>query len=341
RVRRIKDGKERKELKKKILPNCTISGSFSHRNNKSLIHHSCFICIDQSKGKLNNDLVKEKLKKDPYTYSTFYSASGEELAIIVKINPKKHEASFDGLREYYRNKYGFEIDNCSDVSRPRYVSHDPDLFINPGSKVFKEYIVKPTKEHSKKKTSVETEKIVRQVEHVVAQVRKQKIILGNDSYNDWLRIGFALSDGLGEDGREYFHDVSSVSSKYDGWECDRQFDKCLNGFKPEGEVTISSFFYYAKEKGIKSNYSTGGTPVIGSSYRVDDKGCLYRIKGTKDGGIPIKLANFTAEIREEIIRDDGLDTTHNYHIEGTMNGRKLSSIDIPAISFGSMNWLYR
>ncbi|MCP5003682.1 MAG: hypothetical protein GY941_06975 [Planctomycetes bacterium] len=129
---------------------------------------------------------------------------------------------------------------------------------------------------------------------------------------------------------------------YNKKQCNVQYDKCLRSHaKHSGErITLNTFFAFCSE--INKKIEGGGDKSLdGNPYRVDDNGCLYRIKGTKDGGIPIKLANFTAEIREEIIRDDGLETTQNYHIEGTMNGRKLSSIDIPAISFCSMNWLYR
>ena len=32
-----------------------------------------------------------------------------------------------------------------------------------------------------------------------------------DSYSDWLRLGFALADGLGEEGRELYHQLSAQS----------------------------------------------------------------------------------------------------------------------------------
>ena len=31
-----------------------------------------------------------------------------------------------------------------------------------------------------------------------------------ESYSDWLRLGFALADGLGSEGRELFHQLSEV-----------------------------------------------------------------------------------------------------------------------------------
>ncbi len=100
-------------------------------------------------------------------------------------------------------------------------------------------------------SKVDTE-LVTQVENVVKQIEEKDIILGDDSYNDWLRIGFALADGLEEEGRKYFHKVSSVSGKYNKDDCDKQYDYCLNGNEPEEKITISTFFYYAKEAGLET-----------------------------------------------------------------------------------------
>ena len=67
-------------------------------------------------------------------------------------------------------------------------------------------------------------------------------------YNNWLTVGFALADGLGESGRDYFHRVSRFNSGYDQAECDRQYDKCLRAHGTG--VTVKSFFQMAKEAGI-------------------------------------------------------------------------------------------
>ena len=95
--------------------------------------------------------------------------------------------------------------------------------------------------------------LVKQVEYVVSQIEEKEIILGNDRYGDWLRYGFALADGLGERGREYFHRVSSQSDRYERGECDKQYDACLSGDPPEDKITIGTFFKYAKEARLTTN----------------------------------------------------------------------------------------
>ena len=68
------------------------------------------------------------------------------------------------------------------------------------------------------------------------------------SYQDWLNTGFALSDGLGENGRDIYHLVSSLYPNYNQAECDKQYDACL---KSHGHgITINTFFHMAKQAGV-------------------------------------------------------------------------------------------
>ena len=68
------------------------------------------------------------------------------------------------------------------------------------------------------------------------------------SYDEWLKAGFALADGLGENGRDIYHLISSLYPNYNQAECDKQFDACL---KSHGHgVTIKTFFHMAKQAGV-------------------------------------------------------------------------------------------
>ncbi len=67
-------------------------------------------------------------------------------------------------------------------------------------------------------------------------------------YENWLTLGFALADRLGESGRSFYHDLSRMNAEYDNAECDKQYTACLRGKK--SGTTIKSFFYMAKEAGI-------------------------------------------------------------------------------------------
>lgn len=64
----------------------------------------------------------------------------------------------------------------------------------------------------------------------------------------WIKLGFALADGLGEDGRELFHLLSSMNAEYNYEECDKKYTSCMKG-KGKG-VTINTFFKMAKDAGV-------------------------------------------------------------------------------------------
>ena len=84
-------------------------------------------------------------------------------------------------------------------------------------------------------------------ETIISRIETACIDLTVD-YNDWLKIGFALSDEHGEAGRSYFHRVSRFYSKYSYTDCNRQFDQCL---KSHGHgITIKTLFHLAKQGGI-------------------------------------------------------------------------------------------
>jgi hypothetical protein len=67
---------------------------------------------------------------------------------------------------------------------------------------------------------------------------------------------------------------------------------------------------------------------------------LFRIKAVKDGVEDIALANFTATITGQIIRDDGTEQTDLYEIMATLEG--VSKVGTVAASdFPSLKWVYK
>jgi hypothetical protein len=231
RVRSAIDTKEKEKLKK-ALPCVTISGTFSERMASGLIKHSGLICID-----IDKDISHRKeIEEDPYTYACFASASGNGLAVIVKIDPAKHLDSFTGLEKYYKDRCQITIDkSCKDVSRLRFVSYDPDTYINENSLVFEV-----------------TSFFVSDFEKAVSAVESAGVNLTQDDYHRYLRIGFAIASECGEAGRDYFHRVCRLSSKYNEKNCDKQYNYCLRD-KGAKKTSLGTFFHYLKEFGIKAS----------------------------------------------------------------------------------------
>lgn len=238
KVRNAKDDDERKRLKNKA-PAVTISGQFAHRKADALIRHSGLIAIDfdhlDDYGDKFNLLIN-----DPYSYAVFMSISGRGICALVKIDGKRHLDAFLGLERYYYLTYGLQLDrSCKDVSRPRYLSYDPDLFLNENSEVFRQYIPKhkPNKKFNNIHYASKFEKIIQRIDRDIT-----------DDYNDWIRLGFAIASEYGEQGFDYFRHISQFSPKFDEIKCEKKY-RTLLGDKAGG-VTIASFYEICKNHGI-------------------------------------------------------------------------------------------
>lgn len=104
------------------------------------------------------------------------------------------------------------------------------------------------------------------IKALVEQVEASGIDI-TSNYQDWLDIGFALVEALGENGREYFHRLSCFYNGYDRAEADKQYTHCLQS-RGSG-ITPRTLFHIAKQHGImvhKASSSAPLSPVISSEF---------------------------------------------------------------------------
>ena len=87
-----------------------------------------------------------------------------------------------------------------------------------------------------------------------------KITLG---YQNWVRLGFALADGLGEAGRDIFHQLSQMNSEYNYAECKKQFTNCMRSLC--SGITLNTFFMMAKEAGV--SVTSANPPSVGNNNK--------------------------------------------------------------------------
>ena len=226
-------------FQKEKLPCITTSGTFSARNEKGLVQHSGFMCIDLD---AKDQVVKfdiEEIKKDPYVYAVHQSVGGFGYAVFFRINPEKHKESYFGLEKYFLEKYKLIADPApKNVASLRYVSYDPDVYLNEKAKIFKSY-VKQTQEFYPT-TQNDFDEIVRQVSHGAINLC--------EDYDVWIKFAFALSKEFGANGRNYFHAFSQNSAKYDMGKCDKMFDIALK--RSGSGVGIATVYYHCKQAGI-------------------------------------------------------------------------------------------
>jgi len=308
---------DKKESIKKNLPLFTPHGIFEGRKDSGEIIRSGFLLIDIDHV---SDLAEtfQNLISDPYVYSCFVSCSGDGLAVLFNIekNMANFSDMYDAIVNYLHKTYGIITDQSGrNLSRARFVSYDPNLYINKNARQW----VKSLPKKSKKKISNFSNQSQKKLPFVESSFHDSiRYIEDNsvnicDSYEIWIRVGFALIDHFGEDGREYFHRISMQSEKYDYDDCDRKYNQLL---KSNGSgISIGSLIYYFLEYDV---------PI----YNKDDQPIVTEVSKLK------KRNKSLSEIKKELVSenliaedDERVDSIFNQVDESTPIGG-LSDLEV-------------
>lgn len=249
-VRACSDDAEKKRLKAQ-LPCATISGVFAPtRSAGNLVEHSGAICIDIDKQD-NEEQDFTKLKRDLCSLQeaafVSYSASGQGLFVIIPIAyPERHKEHFYSLQKDFE-KMNIIIDaQCKDVSRLRLASYDDEPYVNLNAVPYL-YTRKPSQPQEWRHVShyIGDGDLEKQVEWLVTECERMCLNL-TDDYQNWFRIGFALSN-LGENGRGFYHRLSRMSGKYNRPDCDKKYNALLG----KARISLDFFFDYLAKWGIE------------------------------------------------------------------------------------------
>lgn len=243
---RIKTNEKEKDALKRQLQRITFSGTFSKRTNDGLLEHSSIIAIDLDDLQ-DAEMTKQLLSEDKYVYAAFVSSGGKGLTVLFKINGKKHRESFLGLSEYLLLNYNLLADPGSvSVVKPFGVTFDPFIYIAEHSvPIFSTY------PQEKKEVKLPNFVYIKdEFERLISEISKRNINLCED-YSQWLKIGFAFASHFGESGRDYYHIVSSKSSKYNQKKTDDQYKYCLRKRDFNLDLaTMRTFYGFCKDAGL-------------------------------------------------------------------------------------------
>ena len=69
-----------------------------------------------------------------------------------------------------------------------------------------------------------------------------------EDYDSYVRLGFALANGLGSDGRDLYHMLCAHSTKYRMAACEQKWQECLS--KADGRTSIATFYHMARQAGV-------------------------------------------------------------------------------------------
>jgi hypothetical protein len=135
RLRAIGRDSDKYDETKRRLPAFMLSGtSASGHKAADVIEHSGLLQIDVDKvGADKVSDLRDRIGDDRHIIAAWISPSGDGVKAIMRIpaSVESHKAAFAAAVDYMREAFGVEIDeNCSDVSRLCFVSHDPALVDN-------------------------------------------------------------------------------------------------------------------------------------------------------------------------------------------------------------------
>jgi len=292
----VKDGKWQdivlnyragKVKEKASVPAVTVSGLFEKRKVSGLKKHSGILNIDiDAKDNPDIDLAEYRAEffTDPFILGGNLSLSGKGLSCYVRINPKKHLDSFLAIEKYFANNYHIIIDkSAKDVSRMRFVSYDPDMYINTKAEKWTEYLPKEKKQPVKFNKYISTND---DFEYVMKQIVDRQIDLTSD-YGDWITLGFAIATEHGDAGRQYFHDLSRPYPNYNQKKTDAKYTSMLRS-NSSGRVSIGSFYWMAQNAGCQ--IKTAKTKQVEQVFKMNLKSV------GKNGGLASKeVAEQTAK----------------------------------------------
>ena len=269
-LRSITDKAEARSYKGRSLPYITPSGVFAYCNDESLIKHSNVLCIDLD-GVEDVEALKQRLIADGHfvTLMAFRSPSGNGLKwfILIDLSLCDHHTWFHAVRNYLLETYSDCLTEkmvdrqCQNLSRACFLCYDPAAYLNQGSLDAKlsfnpDEWVKKTQEPPKpvvnRQPSANSQPLHPMEELAKARAVTRELLRKGaniaDDYGDYLKLGFALANGLGNDGRELYHQLCSQSTKYRESDCERKWQQCLR--QNDGRTTLATFYNMAKQAGV-------------------------------------------------------------------------------------------
>lgn len=245
---RTEQDKAKRTMLKTMLPAVTVSGTFRERKLHGLIKHSGVICMDFDDLGAKAESIRNIIKNDKFVYGYFISASGQGLAVFVRIETHRHTETFEALEKYFYEQYGLVADTgCKDIARLRFFSWDANAWLNTSAEIYNKF---PKADKKPKKHYIEVPATKTDIGKIVQQATLKHLDITDGSYAEWQRLAASLAT-LGEAGRDYFHALSQFHAKYDHVQADRKFSNLLNS--ANGNITIGTFFYFAKRAGLDCN----------------------------------------------------------------------------------------
>lgn len=270
-------GEERKR-KKAALPAVTVSAIMQGGHAKeNVTRQTDVICIDfdeKDNGHLTNFAeLKTIIAAVPYVGYCGRSCGGRGFFVLMPIAaPYRFAEQYAAAVEYLKG-YGLTADqSCKDITRLRFVSYDPEPYINEQPKAFN--FIAGSRTDSDTPRNFAEKGILEGVEAINAALRvvdcleaaeavRSKIA---DEYETAQRMAFAFATSFGdtEAGRKLYDRYCRLSAKYldePEWATKKYDNAISKGHKGKDCVSIASFFQLCKDNGITAAADFAGVEI--------------------------------------------------------------------------------
>jgi hypothetical protein len=239
-IRQEPDKDKRDKLKKKLYA-ITPAGTFSYRNDKSLLMPSGFMALDFDHLE-DPEKTKQFISDIENVFYCGLSASGAGLWALIPIKYPEHYARhYEALESDFKALGLITDPKCRNISRLRFYSYDTQPFFNIEAVIYeklapehKQTILPPMEPYRGNNSPLES--LIRKIERTHTDI--------TTDYHDWLKLGGALASIYGSDGLQIYHRISRFYSGYDPEQTDKQFSACL---RKRGNFTESMIFSIAKK----------------------------------------------------------------------------------------------
>ena len=195
------------------------------------------------------NLLKWQLARLPFVAYAGLSIGGYGLFLLIPIEDESRYLDYwKCLEHLFKEHLNLTIDpQTKDITRPRFISYDPQPYINENAEVFRIKLPEkrttiPVRRYSSSPSS-STEEEVRKC---VAEIERRNLDITSD-YSEWIDIASALYNGLGEAGKQYFERVSRFYPNANERDISYKWEKNKN----RSQITIATFFEICRRYGIR------------------------------------------------------------------------------------------
>jgi hypothetical protein len=299
---------EEKRKKKGKLMAVTFGAVFESSRRSALLMSNGLIVLDFDHVEAVLQ-VKTAICEMPYIYACFISPSGDGLKVLVRTNCKdslEYKSFIIELFDEFNYCWALKADpSKKGINDLCYLSHDPDIYINEKAALWKRpdegdfsisKSINPKGPANGPKNPVASGSFVQNDDEALiidlviqAEVKEVDITA---KYQSWLKIGFAIANAMGENGREYYHRFSCFYPKYDRKETDQQYSSCLKNNR--GDVNLGTLVFLAAEFGMKSSRNSEST--------VDEQNFSFWERNSKTGEYKVNASDFYDFLHENGFR---------------------------------------